>query len=142
MNWVDPLGLAGKVPKTKRDSLGRLKEAEVTVTEDMLGKGTNVNKSARDYARSLGNADDDAGHILGKALGGKGGKDNVFPQLPSTNRGEFRMFESRVRDEILTNGPLDLKWKFDYIGNSTRPSGIIYEGYRDGKLILDRTFGN
>ena len=33
----------------------------------------------------MGNDNDDAGHILGRVLGGQGGVDNVFPQLPAIN---------------------------------------------------------
>lgn len=40
----------------------------------MIGTGTAVNKTARDYAKSLGLPTDDAGHILAKILGGQGGK--------------------------------------------------------------------
>ena len=32
------------------------------------------------YARSLGNADDDAGHMIGKQLGGSGGKKKWTPK--------------------------------------------------------------
>ncbi|WP_445495973.1 RHS repeat-associated core domain-containing protein [Photorhabdus sp. SF281] len=62
--WVDPFGLA-QCPTVKVDKNGRLRSARTTVTPNVLGTGSVTNASSRKYARSLGNNDDDAGHILG-----------------------------------------------------------------------------
>nr|WP_253906998.1 DNA/RNA non-specific endonuclease [Brenneria sp. hezel4-2-4] len=104
--------------------------------------GTGVNGSAREAARALGNQSDDAGHILGKVLGGQGGKGNVFPQLPAINRGEYRVFENEVRKYINKNGTVDIDWSFVYKNGGTRPTDIIYNVSQNGKTVLYSVFGN
>nr|WP_236713915.1 DNA/RNA non-specific endonuclease [Pseudomonas sp. ICMP 10191] len=76
--------------------------AAATITKaDIKKGGTATNTSSRSWARSLGNPDDDAGHIIAKLLGGAGGKNGVFPQLPGINRGLFRDFEKDVAEYVL-----------------------------------------
>ncbi|WP_425441803.1 DNA/RNA non-specific endonuclease [Thorsellia anophelis] len=104
--------------------------------------GTGTNQSSRDFARGLGNANDDAVHILSRALGGQGGIDNVFPQLSKINRGEYRVFESEVVKYIKANGEVDIKWKFVYQNGSTRPSGIYYDVYQNGNKVMGEVFNN
>ncbi|RAX06515.1 DNA/RNA non-specific endonuclease [Photorhabdus bodei] len=139
--WVDPFGLA-QCPTVKVDKNGRLRSARTTVTPDVLGTGSVTNASSRKYARSLGNNDDDAGHILGNVLGGQGGKKNVFPQLPEINRGQYRVFEDQVRQFIETNGLVDIKWRFIYGNGGTRPTEVAYLVYQDGQRILGKIFSN
>ncbi|WP_394393059.1 DNA/RNA non-specific endonuclease [Shewanella woodyi] len=103
MEWVVPLGLAG-CPTIVRGDNDEIISAKATVSPADLGTGTGTNGSSRDYARSLGHSNDDAGHILAKSLGGQGGKGNVFPQLPAVNRGDFRVFEKDVGKLIKNNG--------------------------------------
>jgi hypothetical protein len=64
--------------------------------------GTSINQSPRAWARVLGN--DDIGNILGKILSEQGGKNNVFPQFPAINRGDYRIFEKEIRAYIQTTG--------------------------------------
>ncbi|MDX5631029.1 MULTISPECIES: DNA/RNA non-specific endonuclease [unclassified Brenneria] len=78
-----------------------------------------MNGSAREAARALGNQSDDAGHILGKVLGGQGGKGNVFPQLPGINRGGYRVFEKSVKDYVTQHGAVDIDWTFVYKNGGT-----------------------
>lgn len=85
--------------------------AKATVKRADLGTGTNTNAASRGYARGLGNADDDAGHMIGKQLGGSGGKKNVFPQDFHVNRGEFAQFEGRVADFVGLHGQADIQIK-------------------------------
>ena len=141
VNWVDPLGLA-KCPKITHGANGEILSAKATVSKVDLGTGSATNKSSRDYARSLGNQHDDAGHILGKVLGGQGGKGNVFPQLPGVNRGEYRVFEDEVRTYINKHGSVDIDWTFVYNNGGTRPTDIIYNVSQDGKSVLYSIFGN
>ena len=144
MGWVDPFGLA-KCPTLIRDSLGRIKNAEATVVRGALGKGTGVNKAAKEYMRKNLDAlpGDDAGHILAKMFGGQGGKNNIFPQLMKKNRGEYRTFEKEIMERLKNgSGKLDLKWDFSYSGSSKRPDQIIYDVYENGKKVLTRTFDN
>ena len=54
-----------------------------------LGKGedTSANRKLRDEIRSRGRPNDDCGHIIGRALGGKMIDFNLFPQNRDINRG-------------------------------------------------------
>ena len=59
-----------------------------------LGTGTPTTEAARRLIRSLGRSTDDAGHALGRNLGGPGGANsgNVFPQAPSPKSSALRFF--------------------------------------------------
>ncbi|SHH18864.1 RHS repeat-associated core domain-containing protein [Pectobacterium carotovorum] len=139
--WVDPFGLA-KCPTLTHGANGEILSAKASVSKAELKTGTATNQSSRDYARSLGNQTDDAGHILGNVLGGQGGKGNVFPQLPGINRGEYRTFENEVRKYINKNGTVDIDWSFVYNNGGTRPTEIIYKVSQNGKTVLYSVFGN
>nr|WP_258041445.1 DNA/RNA non-specific endonuclease [Pseudomonas syringae] len=115
--------------------------AKITKADIKKG-GTATNASSRSWARSLGNPDDDAGHIIAKLLGGSGGKDGVFPQLSKVNRGLFRDFERAIANEVKDNGPVDLEIVFQYANGGTRPTKIHYDLYRNGKLIDEAEFNN
>ncbi|WP_256576414.1 RHS repeat-associated core domain-containing protein, partial [Pseudomonas sp. KK4] len=88
--WIDPLGWCVTTSVT-RGAAGQPLKATATITPKDLGTGTATNESSRFWARSLGNPDDDAGHIIGKLLGGAGGKNGVFPQLKGINRGSLEI---------------------------------------------------
>lgn len=90
----------------------------------------------------MGNAVDDVGHILAKALGGPGGVDNVFPQLKGKNRGDYRLFEKNVRQYIQDYGTVDIEWQFRYGNGGTRPTEIVYDVYQNGIKVLEGIFGN
>ncbi|RMM38152.1 hypothetical protein ALQ80_200114 [Pseudomonas coronafaciens pv. oryzae] len=117
--------------------------ATATITKDDIKKGgTATNASSRSWARSLGNANDDAGHIIAKLLGGSGGKDGVFPQLSKVNRGLFRNYEKIIAKDVRDNGPVNIDIAFKYANGGTRPTDIIYNYYREGVLIDGRVFTN
>ncbi|RML30627.1 Rhs protein [Pseudomonas savastanoi pv. glycinea] len=140
--WVDPLGWCVNASVT-RGTAGQPLRATATITKaDIKKGGTATNASSRSWARSLGNPDDDAGHIIAKLLGGSGGKDGVFPQLSKVNRGLFRDFERAIANEVKDNGPVDLEIVFQYANGGTRPTKIYYDLYRNGKLIDGTEFNN
>merc|ERR1719326_2777753 len=68
--------------------------AEVKFTSADLNTGTEPTSPVREYARSLGDSGDDAGHIYANQLGGLAVPINIFPQSPTINRGSYRMFET------------------------------------------------
>ena len=140
-SWFDILGLA-KTPKVKLGSLGEVRSASVVLKRSYLGKGKATNKGNRDYARGLGKCDDDAGHILGKLLGGSRSNQNMFPQLRKINRGAYRDFERKVHNIIDKDGKALLKWKFEYANGGTRPTGIVYEVFQRGQRVLRGKFNN
>ncbi len=140
--WIDPLGLA-KVPNVKKNQAGVITSASATVTKADIGTGTRTNQKARDWARSRGNNDDDAGHILGALLGGSGTDlDNIFPQLRKINRGAYRVFEGKIRDHIEEHGTVNLEWEFVYANGGTRPTKIIYIVKQKGKVVMKEEFEN
>ncbi|QKO12532.1 putative deoxyribonuclease RhsA [Dickeya solani] len=141
MCWVDPFGLA-KCPTLAHGANGEILSAKATVSKAELRTGSGTNQSSRDYARSLGNQTDDAGHILGNVLGGQGGKGNVFPQLPAINRGQYRDFEKVVKDYIGQHGSVDIEWAFKYGNGGTRPTEIYYDVYQNGQKVFGRIFNN
>lgn len=90
----------------------------------------------------LGNSDDDAGHIIGKLLGGSGGKGGVFPQLSKVNRGLFRDFEKQIAKDVFDNGPVDVELIFKYGAGGTRPTKVLYNVFRNGELLDGKIFSN
>lgn len=61
-----------------RGAAGQPLRATATITAKDFGTGTATNASSRAWARALGDSKDDAVHIVGKLLGGSGGKDGIF----------------------------------------------------------------
>lgn len=71
--------------------------ASCTISKADLDSGCETNEETRLYARTLGDSNDDAGHILAHRLGGSGRQPtNIFPQDPHDNRGPWREFEAAV----------------------------------------------
>jgi len=138
---VDPFGLA-IIPFVTTGANGAVQTASATVTTADLGTGTNTNASSRAYARSLGNQTDDAGHMIGKQLGGSGGKRNVFPQSVNINRGQFAQFEGEVADFVHTNGSADIHIEFEYANGGTRPTDIHYKATSKDGATLKQSFKN
>ncbi|WP_442966345.1 RHS repeat-associated core domain-containing protein [Pseudomonas sp. p50(2008)] len=139
--WIDPLGWCVSTAVT-RGAAGQPLRATATITAKDLGTGTATNASSRVWARALGNSKDDAGHIIGKLLGGSGGKNGVFPQLSRINRGLFRDFEGEVASFVRSNGPVDVDIKFIYGASSTRPTKVVYNVFQQGKTVLSDIFSN
>ena len=122
---------------------GQITSASATVRKKDIGKGTPTNQKARDWARSRGNNDDDAGHILGALLGGSGTDPrNIFPQVVKINRGAYRVFEGKIRNYINKHGTVHLEWKFVYANGGTRPTKIIYIVKQKGKVVMKEEFKN
>lgn len=100
-----------------------------------LSGGSTTTTESREWAQAVGCPGDQAGHIRGNALGGKGGKTsrNIFPQAPSVNMGAFRSYEAQVRKWVETchasgNAKLVVKVSFTF-GDSVRPERPRYVHY-------------
>ena len=142
LGFSDPLGLA-KCPIVERGSNGEPLRARATIDPADIGAGTGTNASSRGYAQTMGTSSDDAGHILGRNLGGSGGKDNIFAQAPNINRGDFAQFEKRVATFVKENGAVDIDVQFSYATNGgTRPTSVSYDVYKNGQKVLDALFSN
>ncbi|MBV4544448.1 RHS repeat-associated core domain-containing protein, partial [Pseudomonas vlassakiae] len=139
--WLDPLGWCVNTNVT-RGAAGQPLRATATITKNDLKTGTATNQSSRAWARMMGNSDDDAGHIIGKLLGGSGGKEGVFPQLSKVNRGLFRDFEKQIAKDVFDNGPVDVELVFKYGAGGTRPTKVIYNVFRNGDLVDGKIFSN
>jgi hypothetical protein len=142
-SWFDLFGLAITPTKTYGRS-GELLSGTATVTVADLGTGTATNASSRIWARQNGLSTDDAGHIIGKQLGGSGGIENVFPQDCHVNRGIFAQFEGDVGDFIRTHGSGKITVEFEYDLNvsSTRPTNVHYTVESPGGQKLHQNFLN
>jgi RHS repeat-associated protein len=148
LRWFDPDGLARCTAST-RDVITRGPNNEITSVKGTIhpsdiGTGTNTNASSRAWARSLGNATDDAGHSRGSNLGGSGGKDYVWPQDPHYNRGQFRDFESRIANYVRkTNQPVNFEQNYQYGNGGTRPTAVEYNIYdTQGSPLFSGIFPN
>jgi len=140
--WLDPLGWCVET-NVIRGPQGQPLRATATITKESIRKGgTSTNASSRAWARMMGRPNDDAGHIIGKLLGGSGGKDWVFPQLSKINRGAFRDFEREIARKVSTGGAVDVEVIFKYGASKTRPTNIMYNVYRRGELIDVAEFRN
>lgn len=107
----------------------RLEKTFARITKADVKGGSGTNKSSRNLAKELGEQDDDAGHAIANALGGKGGSTahNIFPQEKGINRGQYRKFEQSVRELVDTYDEVFVRIKFVYdSATDTRPSKIYY----------------
>lgn len=61
------------------------------ITPQNINQGTATNQQVRDYVQNIvGYPTDDAGHVVGKQLGGSGTDTwNIFPQSRNFNRGAY-----------------------------------------------------
>ena len=82
--------------------------------------------------RSKGMPGDDAGHILGKIIGGKMSQDNLFPQNMSVNRGQYRVMENHVKNYLQANrdnphARVNVEVNLGYRDGSERPFALGYQ---------------
>jgi hypothetical protein len=113
-----------------RDSAGRVTSAAATITPDNLFGGTGTTAASRAIATP-----DDAGHIIGRALGGPGGvsSGNIIPQVPAINRGAFAQFEGGVLEQVKAGKSVQVRVELIYPdGATTKPSMIRYYTTIDG----------
>jgi hypothetical protein len=81
------------------------------------------------------NATDDAGHAIGKNLGGRGGANsgNISPRSARVNRGDFAQFERQVAQEVLAGKEVYVRVVPRYTAGSTRPHSMVYQVRVNGK---------
>jgi hypothetical protein len=122
-----------------KDAAGRITSSSATITIDNLYGGTGTTAAARAMT-----SPDDAGHIIGKLLGGPGGatSDNIFAQLPGINRGQYAQFEQRIAAQVRAGKSVQVKVTLIYPdATSTRPVRIKYDATVDGNTTT-RMFDN
>jgi hypothetical protein len=120
------------------DASERLQKVVARIGTRHLGTGTRATSAARsEILISGGLASDDAGHLLARILGGRGGKSasNIVAINSVLNRGKMAQFESRIAEYIRTNSvAARISASVDYVGRDGRPSQITY-----GVLFSDGT---
>lgn len=130
-------------------------------SSQLLDSGTKTNLYSRKYIRDLGLESDDAGHILGKRLGGYGNltskinthkydkidpRLNLIPQTPSINRGIYRKYEETIYNCIKDyDTQAILEWYIIYENGelNNRPIKIIYSAdFKKGCKSMKQEFYN
>jgi hypothetical protein len=124
-------------------SQGELESAFAKIEPGNIGNGTPTTPASRAFARGLGNATDDAGHAIGRNLGGPGGaaSGNIFPQAPSVNRGAVAQFERQIASEVQAGKQVYVRVVPQYAEGATRPTQILYQVRIDG-VTTTRVFPN
>lgn len=99
-----------------------------TVDKRDLSGGQRTDEGTRSWTEQNGCASDDAGHIIGNALGGENDSNNMMPLDARLNRGAYAQFEQKVKDLVNKHGEADVfvTLKFNSSVSSTRPSRIEY----------------
>ncbi|HEU5138115.1 MAG TPA: DNA/RNA non-specific endonuclease, partial [Steroidobacteraceae bacterium] len=132
---------SGLVSYIRTGVTGRIERVRATLLESALRGGTTTSSASR---VSIGAADSttDAGHILGRLLGGGDGANsaNLFAQLANINRGMFARWEGEVAEAVAAGSHVSVDISILYAGR-TQPIGIIYEAVIDGVSYL-RYFPN
>ena len=126
-------------PAVATDSAGRIISSSASILPENLYGGTGTTRAARALT-----SPDDAGHIIGRLLGGQGGatSNNVMAQLPAVNRGGFRAHEALVAAQVKAGKSVHVQVELIYPNATTvRPSAIRYHTTVDGVTTVTN-FGN
>lgn len=101
-------------------------------------------KDAKTYVSGLDGSklDDDAGHIVGRQLGGENCGANLTPQDAALNRGEYKSLEARVAKDVRNGHSARIEVDMKYSGRSERPASFVYRYFKDGNLKEMKTFQN
>lgn len=97
-----------------------------TVDKRDLSGGQRTDAGTRSWTEKNGCADDDAGHIIGNALGGENDTNNMMPLDARLNRGAYAQFEQKVKALVTKHGEADVfvTLRFNTSVSSTRPTQI------------------
>lgn len=131
-------------PRLDPANRGRIKTAFAEIRIADLNSGTPTNPAARAFTRSLqSNPGDDAGHIIGRLLGGPAVPNNLFPQLSRVNRGAFAVFERSIAAQVRAGRQVFVRVKLEYASpTDLRPTRVIYQVRVDGVSWTPQPFNN
>ena len=124
------------------DDAGRISQVNAKITKRNLDTGKNVTQSGRNRARETGLEGDHAAHIIGKNLGGHGRPSNIVSLAPNVNRGPYKGFENWVKKSVGTHNGTEATVRFDYKGNSQRPSMVHVDGKNSKGQKYSDSFAN
>jgi RHS repeat-associated protein len=128
LRWLTRVGPAGPaIINTVKDHQGRIQAVTAHLTRANIGLGTRVTQAARN-ACCAGLKGYDAGQLIARILGGRGGlrADNIAAILSKLNRGDLRLWESMIREWIASGLSVDVNVRLIYEGTSTVPKWIVY----------------
>ncbi len=132
-------------PRTISGPKGRLERSEALIKTEDLGTGSEVSQGAYYWIQDIwGLRNSDAGHVIGKQLGGKGGaySNNLIPQSPHINRGQYQLWEGQVAAMVRKNGSAEVEITIHYEDEAASiPDGITYL-VRSGGVTYVKWFGN
>ena len=124
----------GLMPVATRGHNGRIESVFAQVRPEHIGTGQGTTQRTRTFARALGEASDDAGHLVGANLGGSRDFDNIIPQNPTVNRGEFRVLEADIANRVRAGDEVFVRVVPKYSSDTaTRPDRIVYQVRTNGQ---------
>jgi hypothetical protein len=134
----------GQVNYGELDALGRPTGVTATITEDMIGTGTEASRSIRPPGFQGGSANQARGHLLGRQLGGSGTEPRnlVTLQQRPANTPAMSTYEGRVRAAVESGQTVQYSSTPVYDGTNPVPRAITLEaqgsgGYRLGISVLN-----
>jgi hypothetical protein len=134
----------GQVNYGELDALGRPTGVTATITQDMIGTGTEASRSIRPPGFQGGAANQARGHLLGRQLGGSGTEPRnlvTIEQRPA-NTPVMSTYEGRVRAAVESGQTVQYASTPVYDGTNPVPPAITLEaqgsgGYRLGVSVLN-----
>lgn len=131
----------GRVQTVTNDINPKFKKQKIEGRDPAIQKDF---KNAKTYVSGLDGSklDDDAGHIIGRQLGGENCGANLTPQDAVLNRGEYKSYEARIARDVRKGNSARIEVTMKYSGSSERPSTFVYRYYKNGKLKEIKTFAN
>ncbi len=103
-------------------------------------KGTDINPTAKNKFETLKEENDQAGHLLAKNLGGKGGMDNVIPQNAKINQGNWKEMEKVISNDVENYGSVEFTLRVIYDDTHKefmkRPKEILFKVESKQKKLI------
>jgi hypothetical protein len=134
----------GQVNYGELDALGRPTGVTATITQDMIGTGTEASRSIRPPGFQGGAANQARGHLLGRQLGGSGTEPRNLVTLEqrAANTPVMSTYEGRVRAAVESGQTVQYASRPVYDGTNPVPRAITLEaqgsgGYRLGVSVLN-----
>ncbi len=136
-------GTLGTAAAKNGKTYHEVRRASWTLKRTKQEFGAPPSKAAYDKVKQHGCAGDAAGHIRANSMGGSGKPNNIFPQDPSTNSGDFNQWEQSIiellnhqekRQYVFDSLRINVRFKFDRKSiKPKRPTKVSY-CYRGRRL--------
>lgn len=113
------------------DNLLRIKEISGELRLEALPQNSYQQRLVRD---AMGNAGDDAGHLIAARFGGVAERVNLVAMDAGLNRGAYRDWENSLANQLSENRAVSVRIRPIYSGAELRPSHIEASWTIDGVL--------